>query len=185
MIKRLFCIFLIGFLMATSANVGFSENLSAGHDGGDFILRGEIQKIRPRYIEISNKKIYTKYASWLDTDDQNVSSSIFKVGDLVEIEGCREKIVWYAETISSIKNLDEDIRKVALLFVGHGEPATSANGDLSITFPDGEPFGPHATSLGVPVEAQYTEWAAAYEEIATAMTISIFAISSNMTPSAT
>ena len=39
----------------------------------------------------------------------------------------------------------------------------------TITFPDGSPFGPHAVELGVPVEYQYTEWAAAYEEIATAM----------------
>jgi hypothetical protein len=60
--------------------------------------------------------------------------------------------------------------KIALLFVGHGEPATAADGDVPITLADGTPFGPHAASLGVPPEAQYTEWAAAYEEIATAMT---------------
>jgi len=59
---------------------------------------------------------------------------------------------------------------VALLFVGHGEPATAPDGDIPISFPDGDPFGPHAVSLGVPPQSQYTEWAAAYEEIATAMT---------------
>ncbi len=37
-------------------------------------------------------------------------------------------------------------------------------------FPDGTLFGPHGVSLGVPGPFQYTEWAAAYEEIATAMT---------------
>jgi sirohydrochlorin ferrochelatase len=59
--------------------------------------------------------------------------------------------------------------RTAVLFVGHGEPSTATDGDIPITFPDGEPFGPHAASLGVPESAQYTEWAAAYEEIATAM----------------
>lgn len=60
--------------------------------------------------------------------------------------------------------------KVALLFVGHGEPRTFEDGDASIFLADGTPFGPHAASLGVPEAYQYTEWAAAYEEIATAMT---------------
>ena len=60
-------------------------------------------------------------------------------------------------------------RRVALMFVGHGEPVTAEDGDIQITFPDGTPFGPHAVELGVPVEHQNTEWAAAYEEIATAM----------------
>ena len=59
---------------------------------------------------------------------------------------------------------------IALLFVGHGEPETAQDGDVPITLADGEPFGPHAESLGVPESSQYTEWAAAYEEIATAMT---------------
>ncbi len=60
--------------------------------------------------------------------------------------------------------------RIAVLFVGHGEPAVCEEGDVPRTFPDGTPFGPHATTLGVPEASQYTEWAAAYEEIATAMT---------------
>jgi protoheme ferro-lyase len=64
----------------------------------------------------------------------------------------------------------DDVERVALLFVGHGEPAVFEDGDVPITLADGTPFGPHAVSLGVPEEFQYTEWAAAYEEIATAMT---------------
>jgi protoheme ferro-lyase len=64
----------------------------------------------------------------------------------------------------------DDGGKIALLFVGHGEPENAADGDVPITLADGEPFGPHAATLGVPEESQYTEWAAAYEEIATAMT---------------
>ena len=63
-----------------------------------------------------------------------------------------------------------DSETVAVVFVGHGEPAVVADGDVALTFPDGTPFGPHAESLGVPAEFQFTEWAAAYEEIATAMT---------------
>lgn len=66
--------------------------------------------------------------------------------------------------------VDDGVRRIALLYVGHGEPAVAEDGDVPITYPDGEPFGPHAESLGVPEESQYTEWAAAYEEIATAMT---------------
>ncbi len=54
--------------------------------------------------------------------------------------------------------------------MGHGEPETRADGDIAITLADGTPFGPHAESLGVPEAYQNTEWAAAYEEIATAMT---------------
>jgi protoheme ferro-lyase len=68
---------------------------------------------------------------------------------------------------SSDSNSNE---KVALLFVGHGEPTVCEDGDVPITLADGTPFGPHGSSLGVPQESQYTEWAAAYEEIATAMT---------------
>ena len=45
-----------------------------------------------------------------------------------------------------------------------------ADGDVPITFASGAEFGPHAESLGVPEELQSTEWAAAYDEIATAMT---------------
>ncbi len=184
--KRIFYIFLIGFLMAISANTGFSgpisdwsnkhddygtkNQISKWHTNKDFEIRGAIQKIRPHYIMVSGKRILTKYASWIDTEDQNVSSDVFKVGNLVEIEGRIKYLFRYAKTIRLLKKPDEAIKKVALLFVGHGEPATRENGDISITFPDGEPFGPHATSLGVPEEAQYTEWAAAYEEIATAMT---------------
>ncbi len=62
------------------------------------------------------------------------------------------------------------VESVALLFVGHGEPTVFADGDESITLADGTLFGPHGVDLGVPQIAQYTEWAAAYEEIATAMT---------------
>ncbi len=61
-------------------------------------------------------------------------------------------------------------KRVALMFVGHGEPATVEEGDIPIVFPDGSPFGPHGVELGVPESYQYTEWAAAYEEIATALT---------------
>ncbi len=60
--------------------------------------------------------------------------------------------------------------RVVLLFVGHGEPAHVADGDVVVSFPDGSEFGPHAATLGTPVEMQHTEWAAAYDEIATAMT---------------
>ncbi len=60
-------------------------------------------------------------------------------------------------------------RDVALVFIGHGEPAMAEDGDIQISYPDGTPFGPHAVELGVPEQHQYTEWAAAYEEIATAM----------------
>jgi protoheme ferro-lyase len=59
---------------------------------------------------------------------------------------------------------------VAVIFVGHGEPATVADGDIAIAFPDGGEFGPHAESLGVPTDMQHTEWAAAYDEISMAMT---------------
>ena len=60
-------------------------------------------------------------------------------------------------------------QRVALMFVGHGEPATVEDGDIPIVFPDGLPFGPHGVELGVPEEYQHTEWAAAYEEISTAL----------------
>ena len=62
-----------------------------------------------------------------------------------------------------------EAQRVALMFVGHGEPATVEDGDIPIVFPDGSPFGPHGVELGVPEVYQYTEWAAAYEEIATAL----------------
>lgn len=60
-------------------------------------------------------------------------------------------------------------KRVALMFVGHGEPATVEDGDIPIVFRDGSPFGPHGVELGVPEAYQHTEWAAAYEEIATAL----------------
>jgi hypothetical protein len=53
------------------------------------------------------------------------------------------------------------------------------NGDIPISFPDGSEFGPHGASLGVPVEYQHTEWAAAYEEIATAMTYILVDVNGN------
>jgi len=59
--------------------------------------------------------------------------------------------------------------RVALMFVGHGEPAMVEDGDIPIVYPDGAPFGPHGEDLGVPEAYQHTEWAAAYEEIATAL----------------
>ena len=59
---------------------------------------------------------------------------------------------------------------VAVLFVGHGEPSVCDDGDIPIKLLDGTPFGPHGVDIGVPDMYQYTEWAAAYEEIATAMT---------------
>lgn len=59
---------------------------------------------------------------------------------------------------------------VAVLFVGHGEPSSYADGDVEISFADGSSFGPFAVDLDVPSGSQSTEWAAAYEEIATAMT---------------
>ncbi len=67
-------------------------------------------------------------------------------------------------------DLPDPEKVVALLYVGHGEPSAREDGDIPITLADGTPFGPHGASLGVPESAQYTEWAAAYEEIATAMT---------------
>lgn len=60
-------------------------------------------------------------------------------------------------------------KRVALMFVGHGEPATVEDGDVPVVFPDGSAFGPHGVELGVPEAYQHTEWAAAYEEIATAI----------------
>ena len=60
-------------------------------------------------------------------------------------------------------------RRIALMYVGHGEPAMVEDGFKPLSFPDGSLFGPHAVELGVPEEFQYTEWAAAYEEIATAI----------------
>ena len=64
----------------------------------------------------------------------------------------------------------EEIERIAVLYIGHGEPAVFENGDIPVSFPDGSDFGPHGVTIGVPVEYQHTEWAAAYEEIATAMT---------------
>lgn len=64
-------------------------------------------------------------------------------------------------------------KRVAVLFVGHGEPATFEDGDEVIGFWDGSDFGPHAADLGVPPLNQSTEWAAAYEEIATAIAYSV------------
>ena len=53
-------------------------------------------------------------------------------------------------------------RRVALMFVGHGEPTIVEDGDIPIVYPDGAPFGPHGVDLGVPEAYQHTEWAAAY-----------------------
>lgn len=64
---------------------------------------------------------------------------------------------------------DRGLTRVALMYVGHGEPATPEDGDIPISYPDGSEFGPHGVELNVPLEAQHTEWAAAYEEIATAL----------------
>ena len=74
---------------------------------------------------------------------------------------------------------DKDIERIAVLYVGHGEPAVFENGDQPISFPDGSAFGPHGADIGVPVEYQHTEWAAAYEEIATAMTYILVDVNGN------
>ena len=72
-----------------------------------------------------------------------------------------------------------DLERIAVLYVGHGEPALFENGDVPISFADGSEFGPHGAELGVPVEFQHTEWAAAYEEIATAMTYILVDVNGN------
>lgn len=77
---------------------------------------------------------------------------------------------------------DASLADVAVVFVGHGEPASLADGDAPISFADGTSFGPHATSLGVPPERQSTAWAAAYDEIATAMTYIFGDINHNGVP---
>jgi hypothetical protein len=73
----------------------------------------------------------------------------------------------------------QETERVAVLYVGHGEPAVFENGDLPVSFPDGNEFGPHGADIGVPVERQHTEWAAAYEEIATAMTYILLDVNGN------
>ncbi len=60
--------------------------------------------------------------------------------------------------------------RVAILFIGHGEPATFEQGMEHVTFWDGSTLGPNGASLGVPEEMQYTWWAAGYSEIAEALT---------------
>jgi protoheme ferro-lyase len=65
---------------------------------------------------------------------------------------------------------EREAKRIALMFVGHGEPAAVEDGDVPVVFPDGSPFGPHGAEAGVPEAYQHTEWAAAYEEIATALT---------------
>ena len=74
---------------------------------------------------------------------------------------------------------DKEVERIAVLYVGHGEPSLFEDGDKPISFPDGSEFGPHGASLGVPVEFQHTEWAAAYEEIATAMTYILVDVNGN------
>ena len=74
---------------------------------------------------------------------------------------------------------DPGNERIAVLYVGHGEPAVFENGDIPISFPDGSEFGPHGADIGVPVEFQHTEWAAAYEEIATAMTYILVDVNGN------
>ncbi len=64
----------------------------------------------------------------------------------------------------------QDVESVAILFVGHGEPATYQEGIQRGEFSDGTRLGPSGNSLGVPPAEQSTIWAAGYEEIATAMT---------------
>ncbi len=79
-------------------------------------------------------------------------------------------------------NRQRGYKTVALMFVGHGEPAYVADGDIPVAFPDGSEFGPHGVELGVPLEFQHTEWAAAYEEIATAMAYIFWDINGNGIP---
>lgn len=74
---------------------------------------------------------------------------------------------------------DQASERIAVLYVGHGEPAVFEDGDVPISFPDGSTFGPHGADIGVPVELQHTEWAAAYEEIATAMTYILVDVNGN------
>ncbi len=154
-------------LLAASAH---ARTPQPQHIQPNFELRGVIEKIGKHQLQVAGKRIRTLGATWLDAQDQPVASRRFKAGDQIEVKGVRIGRVIWAKKIIWVKKLKNGRKKVALLFVGHGEPAKVENGDIPITFPDGEPFGPHADGLGVPEEYRYTEWAAAYEEIATAMT---------------
>jgi protoheme ferro-lyase len=58
---------------------------------------------------------------------------------------------------------------IAVLFVGHGEPETLADWSEHHLFADGSSLGPSGETLGVPPDERDTIYAAAYEEIATAM----------------
>ena len=133
-------------------------------------VRGVIQKIKKFRIKVSGKNIFTNNAIWLDHNNRPLAPAKFKKGDRVEVKCKKLGIAFFAQTIKRLADPDQDNKKVALLFVAHGEPVTRENGDVPITLADGTPFGPHAADLDVPPEFQYTEWAAAYEEIATAMT---------------
>ena len=73
----------------------------------------------------------------------------------------------------------DSLERIAVLYVGHGEPSVFEDGDVPVSFPDGSEFGPHGAEIGVPVEFQHTEWAAAYEEIATAMTYILVDVNGN------
>jgi protoheme ferro-lyase len=81
--------------------------------------------------------------------------------------------------IACSSSSDPEVERIAVLYVGHGEPTVFEDGDIPISFPDGSEFGPHGAELGVPVEFQHTEWAAAYEEIATAMTYILVDVNGN------
>lgn len=164
MIRHAILAFLISFALVSPSHAS-----PGWFKGKAFELDGAIQKIQSHYIKISSKKVYTRNATWLDEYNKSVSSQSFTVGDLVLIEGKKWRNLFFAKTIKLARKPDDGKKKVALLFVGHGEPVVVEDGDVPITLADGTPFGPHAASLNVPEEYQYTEWAAAYEEIATAM----------------
>nr|MDJ0853372.1 ferrochelatase [Myxococcota bacterium] len=134
---------------------------------GKHDLRGVIEKIRWKSIRISGKWLYTGRTIWLDEDGQATTRDRFEVGDLVAVQIKKWGRLRSARVVQRVGGARE---RVALLFVGHGEPETAADGDVPITLADGTPFGPHAEDLGVPGTYLHTEWAAAYEEIATAMT---------------
>ncbi len=70
---------------------------------------------------------------------------------------------------ASVSKDAQEAQSVAILFVGHGEPATYDEGTKVERYWDNTLLGPSGVVLGVPAEEQATIWAAAYEEIATAV----------------
>ena len=105
--------------------------------------------------------------------------------DTITFRSLTLAVVLAVSLVACSSNSDKDIEpvadteRVAVLYIGHGEPAVFADGDIPISYPDGSAFGPHGAGIGVPVEFQHTEWAAAYEEIATAMTYILVDVNGN------